>query len=432
MSINMNRRQFGQAVIGAAALGVFATACGTSGKSTDPNAEVTLRFAWWGNAERAATTQKVIAAFEAVNPKIKVKGEHGDFNGYFDKLATSVAAKDAPDVFTLGGAYPAEYANRGALLDLTTVKNALDLSGMDQSALSNGQVKGVQYGVSTGANSLAMVINPEVFEAADVNIPDDSTWTWDEFRRTAEVITAKTPAGTFGSASVLTHDSLDAFARQRGEALYTESGELGLTAKTVEEYFAFSLDLVESDASPSASELVEESSISIEQSLMGTGKAAMMLTWSNSLKALSSASGVELQLKQLPGETPTPGIWLQSSQYYAISAQSKKAEAAAALIDFLVNSEEAAKLILTDRGVPSNAAMRTAIAPELNATGQAEVAYLDLVGQIKFAPTFIGPTGSTAVAEITSRVNTSVLFGKVKPTEAAQQWMQESSSAIMK
>lgn len=430
MPINMSRRQFSQALLGAAAVGLFATACGTSDAGEGPNGEVTLRFAWWGNAERAATTQKVIAAFEAANPKIKVKGEHGDFSGYFDKLATGVAAKDAPDVFTLGGAYPAEYANRGALLDLATVKNVLDLSGIDPSALSNGQVKGTQYGVSTGANALAMVINPEVFKSAGVDIPDDSTWSWDEFRKTAEEITAKSPAGTYGSASVLTHDSLDAFARQRGEALYTEGGDLGLTAKTVEDYFAFSLGMMKSKASPSASELVEEASISIEQSLMGTGNAAMMLTWSNSVRALSTATGVELQLKQLPGETPTPGIWLQSSQYYAISAQSKKAEAAAKLIDFLVNNEQAAKLILTDRGVPSNAAMRTVIAPEISASGQEEVTYLDVVGQTKFAPTFIGPTGSTAVSEITARINTGVLFGKSSPGEAAKQWMQESESAI--
>lgn len=431
MPINMNRRQFTTSILGAAALGLLATACGSDNKAADPNAEVTLRFAWWGNAERAAATQKVIAAFEAANPKIKVKGEPGDFNGYFDKLATSVAAKDAPDVFTLGGAYPAEYANRGALLDLGKVSSVLDLSAMDPSAVSNGQVKGVQYGVSTGANALAVVLNQSIFEAAGVDIPDDASWSWDDYRTTAASITAKSPAGVYGSATVLTHDSLDAFARQRGEALYTEDGKLGLTAKTVEDYFAFSRTLVESKASPGATELVEQSSISIEQSLMGTGKAAMMLTWSNSLRALSAAAGEDLKIVRLPGETPTPGIWLQSSQYYAISAQSKKAEAAAKLIDFLVNNAEAAKLLLTDRGVPSNAAMRTVIAPALSPSGQSEVAYLDIVGKTKFAPTFIGPTGSTAVSEITARVNTNVLFEKVSPAEGAKQWMQESADAIL-
>ena len=430
MSIVLSRRHFSQAAIGAAALGLL-TACSGSGGSTDANGVTTLRFAWWGNAARATATQAVLDKFEAANPTIKVKGEPGDFSGYFDKLATSVAAKDAPDLFTLGGAYPAEYANRGALLDLSKVSSALDLSKIDPSALTNGQVKGTQYGVSTGANALAMVVNPTVFKAAGVALPDSASWTWEDFRDIAAKITASSPAGTFGSASVLTHDSLDAFARQRGEALYTQEGGLGLTEATVADYFTFSLDLSRAKASPSPSEMVEQSSVSIEQSLMGTGKAGMMLTWSNSMRALSEAAGTELHLFQLPGETPTPGIWLQSSQYYAISAQSKNTEAAAKLISFLANDPQAAKILLTDRGVPSNSAIRAAIAPELSPSGQAEVKYLDLVGETKLAPTFIGPTGSTSVGEITARINTNVMFEKVSPSEGAKQWMTESAAAIL-
>ena len=99
-----------------------------------------------------------------------------------------MAANDAPDVITMGGAYPAEYANRGALLDLTKVQGSLDLSKIDQGALENGQVKGKQYGVSTGANALAIVVNPAVFKAAGVPMPDDSTWSWDDFARIAGAI----------------------------------------------------------------------------------------------------------------------------------------------------------------------------------------------------------------------------------------------------
>jgi len=107
---------------------------------------VEIRFSWWGNAGR-------------------------DIGGYFDKLATQVAANDAPDVITMGGAYPAEYANRGVLLDLSKVNASLDLSKMDQGALENGQVKGKQYGVSTGANALAIVVNPAVLRQRECRCP---------------------------------------------------------------------------------------------------------------------------------------------------------------------------------------------------------------------------------------------------------------------
>jgi multiple sugar transport system substrate-binding protein len=332
----------------------------------------------------------------------------------------------------MGGAYPAEYANRGALLDLSKVQGSLDLSKLDQGAVENGQVKGKQYGVSTGANALAIVVNPAVFQAAGVALPDDSKWSWDDFAKVAADITAKSPKGTYGTATVLTHDSLDAFARQRGKSLYTQDGQLGLDKDTVQDYFDFSLKLSESGAAPSASETVEKLNASTEQTLMGMGQAGMMLTWSNSLTALSKASGADLKLLKLPGETPTPGIWLQSSQFYTISARSKHTDAAAKLVSFLVNNEAAAKIIQSDRGVPSNAGMRTAVQDLLTPQGKVEAAYIDQIGKMDFAPTYIGPTGSTAVSEITARINTEVLFKRLTPEKAAEQWLSESKAAIGK
>lgn len=416
------------------AVGVLSltAACSAPAPGQAEEGPVEIRFAWWGNAGRAELTNKAIAEFEAANPTIKVKPEYGDIGGYFDKLATQVAANDAPDVITMGGAYPAEYANRGALLDLSKVSGSLDLSKMDEGALENGQVKGKQYGVSTGANALAIVANPAVFAAAGVPFPDDATWSWDDFARTAAEVTAKSPKGTYGTATVLTHDSLDAFARQHGKSLYTQDGQLGLDQETVRDYFDFSLKLSDSGAAPSASETVEKLNVSTDQTLMGMGKAAMMLTWSNSLTALSKASGADLKLLKLPGEKPTPGIWLQSSQFYTISARSKHTDAAAKLVSFLVNNEAAAKIIQSDRGVPSNPEMRTAIKDLLTPQGKVEAAYIDEIGKMDFAPTYIGPTGSTAVSEITARINTEVLFKRLTPAKAAEQWISESKAAIGK
>lgn len=420
------------AIVSAVSLLGVAAACSSSSADQPQEGPVEIRFSWWGNAGRAEMTNKAIKEFEAANPNIKVKPEYGDIGGYFDKLATQMAANDAPDVITMGGAYPAEYANRGALLDLSKVDGPLDLSQLDQGALENGQVQGKQYGLSTGANALAIVVNPAVFQAAGVALPDDTKWTWDDFASVAGGVTAKSPKGTYGTATVLTHDSLDAFARQRGESLYTKDGLLGLGKETVEDYFDFSLKLSESAAAPSASETVEKLNVSTEQTLMGMGQAGMMLTWSNSLSALSKASGADLKLLRLPGETPTPGIWLQSSQFYTISARSKHTDAAAKLVNFLVNNEAAAKIIQSDRGVPSNAGMRTAIQDTLTPQGKVESAYIDRISKMDFAPTFIGPTGSTAVSEITARINTDVLFKRLTPEKAAEQWIGESKAAIGK
>ena len=43
------------------------------------------------------------------------------------------------------------------------------------------------YGVSTGSNAFAVLANPTLFKEAGVDLPDDSTWTWEEYAETRDV-----------------------------------------------------------------------------------------------------------------------------------------------------------------------------------------------------------------------------------------------------
>ncbi|NUS35415.1 MAG: extracellular solute-binding protein, partial [Pseudarthrobacter sp.] len=159
----VSRRTF---QLGAAALAfsLLATGCGATGGSGD-NGPVTLRFAWWGNEYLNAQTGKVIAAFEASHPNIKIKAEPGEWSSYWDKLATKTAANDAPDVIQMDQKYIAEYGGRGALMDLSK-QGGIDTSKLDKEALASGQYDGAQYGLSTGRNAYVLMANTKVFEAA--------------------------------------------------------------------------------------------------------------------------------------------------------------------------------------------------------------------------------------------------------------------------
>ncbi len=409
------------------------TACGDDADSADggeatEEGAVELRFAWWGSAERAELTEEAIDAFEEESEH-SASGEYTDFSGYFDRLATSVAGGDAPDVFTLGGAYPAEYANRDALLDLSTVSDHLDLGPIDNAALQNGQINGTQYALSAGSNAVSVIVNTEVFEQADVELPDPQTWTWDEYVEIAEELANNTPDDVYGTDSIITHDTIDVYARQNGEVLYTEDGEIGVSEATLTEFFTFAQNLEESGAGPNASLVTELDGASPEQTLLGTGQAGMMINWSNQLLTLAEAAGSELEIWPLPEEAETPGVWQQSSQFYAISADSENPDAAGELLDFLVNSEEAVQILGLDRGVPDNAEMRDAIADSLEGYEQAEVDYIEDVSSRDTAPRFIGPTGSTTVEEITVRIE-NALLRDASPEEAAAQWIEQAEAAV--
>ncbi|ADB31183.1 extracellular solute-binding protein family 1 [Kribbella flavida DSM 17836] len=409
--------------------------CGgdSGGSGDDPNQPVTLRFSWWGNEDRAKLTQKAIDAFEAANPGITVKPEYSDFNGYFDKLATSVAANDAPDVITLGGAYPREYGDRGALLDLAEVKDILKTDKIDQAALSNGNFEGKQFGVPTGVNAFGVVVNPKVFKAAGVPLPNQDTWTWQDYRRIAEQIAKAAPKGTFGAEDPTSADALDLFARQRGESLYTEDGKVGISEQTLTEWFTMTTAMRDSGATPPASMTSElAGQPAPEQTLMGRGLAGMQLDWTNQLGSLRTASGSELQLMRAPGEgaAAKPGMWLQASQIYTISARTKHQEAAAKLVNFLVNDPAAGKITLANRGIPANSEVLTAVKPALPKDEAASAEFIAQITPKVGSALIIGPTGSTESVKILDRTNAEVLFNRQTPAQGAKRFLEELTSAI--
>lgn len=397
--------------------------------------DVTLRFSWWGNEQRAEITNQAVDAFEAANPGITVQTESVDFNGYFDRLSTSVAAGDEPDVITMGGAYPREYGDRGVLLDLETVAEHLDLSVLDEGALANGNF-GAQYGVPTGVNTFGLIINPAIFEQAGVELPDDETWTWDDFTRIATEISASTPEGVYGSTDPTTGaDVLDLYVNQHtGEGLYTQDGEIALDPEIAQQWWEMTKGLMESGATPPATVTAElAGQPAPEQSLLGQGKAAMMFGWSNLLSAYSAAAGTDLMLVLPPGESSEegPGMWLQASQLYTISNSTESPEAAAKLVNFLVSSPEAAQFIGADRGIPANPEIRELLIEQgLDPLRQAEFEYIERVSEHVDGDFVIGPTGSTETPIILTRLNDAVLFGQVTPEQAAEQLVTEMQQAV--
>ncbi|WP_089775987.1 ABC transporter substrate-binding protein [Ruania alba] len=434
MGIVTNARSLGVLTL-AGLVALAGCSRGGAAESTGDEGDVTIRFSWWGNDERADITNAAVDAFEEATPGIVVETEFIDFNSYFDRIATATAGGDAPDVITMGGAYPREYGDRGALLDLAEVSQWLDLSVIDESALANGYFSQTQYGVPTGANTFGAILNTDVFAEAGVPLPDDESWTWQEYVDLAVQLSAATDADTYGAEDPTAADMLDAYLYQRtGQGLYTEEGALAAPAETVTDWFALTTELRVNGGSPSASLTSELSTQTApEQSLLGQGRAAIGVGWSNSIGALRDASGDDIVLARLPGDTGEhgSGMWLQASQLYTVSSTTEHPEAAARLVDFLVSTTEAAEHIGTDRGIPSNPEIREFLAGEgLEENTQIEFDFIERVSGFVDGHFVIGPTGSTETALIVDRLNDQVLFEQLTPEQAGQQFVDDVTEAI--
>ncbi|WP_219415059.1 hypothetical protein [Pseudonocardia nigra] len=96
----------------------------------------------------------------------------------------------------------------------------------------------------------------------------------------------------------------------------------------------------------------------------------------------------------------------------------------------MVNSPEAAQLLLSDRGLPVNTQLREQIVDQLEPADQKAAAFLAEIEPDVQAPPPLPPQGAGEVQQILERLNEQVLFDQLSVEEAADQFMTQVESAI--
>ncbi|MEU8036392.1 extracellular solute-binding protein [Streptosporangium sp. NPDC049078] len=406
-------------------LAVSATACG-SDDSGDSGGKTKVVFSYWGSDARQKLTESAIAAFEKKNPTIDIEGDFSDWDSYYEKLATKTAAGDAPDVMSIEIRGLAEYAGRATLADLTGKLNTADL---DQEVLKAGQIDGKQYAVPTGVNTFPIIVNRATVEKAGEKVPDDTTWTWDDYISISQKVTEKGDGKIWGTEWNVNPAFLQLFAAQRGEQFYKD-GRIGMSEQTIKDWWALLQKIVSTKAGPGAAQMLETGT-KVDQALLATNASAFGSWWSNQLTALNKGSGQELDLLRMPkaeGAT-TAGMFLQPAMYYTISSKTEQAEAAQKFVEFLVNDPEAGAILLSDRGLPTNAKVVDAVKDKLTPTDQKVLAFIDSI-RSELSPIVIPPKGAMEMEDILKRASDSVLFGKASADDAVKSFLNEANAAI--
>lgn len=416
------------------ATALVAAACGGGDDDSGGDGKITLRFMWWGSDSRHAYTQELIDLYESKNPDVTIEPEYSGFGDYWDKLATSVAGGNAPDVLQQDAKYVREYADRGALLDLAPfLDKEIATADFDRSISQIAVLDGKTYAIPTGVNAFSITVNPTVFEAAGVELPNDASWSWPDFFKTAADITKGSPDGTYGVQNIGYVDAtLEIFARQHGESIYSQDGKIAVTKPTLVEFWTMIKESVAMKAEPPASVSVEVQAGGVDGSLIGTGKGGMGTWWTNEIPALTKASGADLKLLKFPGESQAaqPGMYLKPAMFWSVGAKTKHPQQAAKFVNFLLNDPEAAKIILSDRGQPINLAMREAIKPDLSPADALSADFLASIQDEIAAPPPLPPMGAGAVNTIIQQINEQVLFDKLTPDKAADEFLAQASAAI--
>ncbi|WP_051325881.1 ABC transporter substrate-binding protein [Glycomyces tenuis] len=429
-----SRRALAKAGLLGAASAPLLASCGfgRGGEMVLSDEPVELRLSWWGSDLRTQQTNEAVAAFEAEHPNITVRGEYKEFGAYWDGLATTFAANDAPDVIQMDEQYFKSYSARGALVDLNEAEAAgfLDLSRIEEDLLVTGQAEGGQFALPIGSGVIALAVNADMLAQYGMDMPDDTTWTWDDYAAIALELTERgggdiTGSGITGGVDVA---SVRYWVRQRGNELFGENGDVTLDPDLLVELWEYYIGMIESGASGTPQQMVEDTGVGVEGGRLATGRTAFGLIHNTQISALRRGSGADMRLLQMPQHDGMPGNFIKPSMYWAVSAGSEHPAESSLLVDFLVNSEAAADVLGTERGVPANTEILEYLTPQFDESDRIAVDYLEAV--VPGDPLIVTPNGGSNVNPLITRIGQEVYFGETAPDEAAEALIDELQGEI--
>ena len=325
--------------------------------------QVELRVSWWGSDARHEATLKALDLFMEKHPDIKVTAEYQGFDGYHDKLMTQISSSTEPDVYQLdNNVYFASLAANDKLGDLTPyIGNQLKLDDYPESALTWAQYNGVQYGVPSGLNGPLFIWNKQIFDEAGVEYPTND-WSWEDFEKACQEIYDKT--GKYGMKEPSYFLTMT-MVRQAGQWFATEEGGLQDFSAALGDVYGQYNKWRETGVVPPLDMTVGQESQ--QDNLFLSCDAACEVNHIATMPQdhAAMADQTELGISLVPGTKQNGGAYMLASMPWTLGKSSKHPEEAATLIDFLINDKDAAKILMTVRGVPAPDSVRETIAPLL-------------------------------------------------------------------
>jgi multiple sugar transport system substrate-binding protein len=159
-----------------------------------PDKAVTLQ--WWGLWEDASTMQSLILDYKKTHPNVTITYVKNDPSQYLARLQSRMQNGTGPDIFLFHDTWlPMLSGNLSPLSSNVITPDQFKqfyYPVMQQDLTQNGAI----YGLPMEADSLALFVNPDLFQAAGVQVPAN----WDDFVKAATQLTVKDPNGKIRTA----------------------------------------------------------------------------------------------------------------------------------------------------------------------------------------------------------------------------------------
>ena len=371
-----------------------------------------------------------LAAFTTANPTVTITSSHAPFADYWDKLATETASREGPDVFRMSMSYFSEYADRGALLDLTSAAgSAIATADLDPDVLASGTIGDQMMAIGQSSISHATFRNPTLADTVGAKLPEQ--WDWAALAEFSAGFAGEAGSGKWGvSDGGGNFQIFEVFARQNGSDLFGDSG-LAVGQDVIEQWFAYWENLRKSKGAPPPDVTAESGTI--ETSTLSKGTSAITFGWVQQVTFYQPlVPDADIEVTPVPGGTPgsTDGQFLKALDFWAVSANTKLAEAAQSLINFLVNDESSIKSIGLTLGVPPSARARQLVGADPTSAAGKAIAYIEQVQSTVGPAPAAWPKGYSELLSTFGRMNENVAFGKSDPAKAAAEYVDVAKNAL--
>ncbi len=431
-------RKAAGAAAAAVAVALTLTACGGGAETTEPGSaekvstdeDITISLAWWGDDDRAAKYEKAVDLFEKAHPNITVQTQFQAWDDYWTARATEAAGGALPDVIQMDLSYLRQYGATGQLLDLDGQTGVnLNLDGIDDSLLASGQIDEGQYGVPTSTNTLATFYNADVLKQIGVE-PLAEGYTWDDYtawiEKVSEAGKGEKPA-IYGSGDYTgTFWFFLQWLIQQGVEPFTADGQLNFDETQMTEWLNQGQELRDSGAFFPIKRAKQLEPLSGFTKSEVAGESS----WDNFLASYVAETGDEIKMLPMPSGENGPQQFYKPSMLLSASAQSEQPEAAAALIDFLINDPEVGTIFGTSKGVPAVQAQIDAMDVEPGSVDEQVVQFEEDVADVVTESAPVPVEGFGEIEAEFKRLSEELQYGSLSVDEFVTQWFSFADSAV--
>lgn len=324
----------------------FAGCTGSEAYVTNMSEPVEISFSWWGNDERHEYTLQAIDLFEKLHPDIKVKCSYTEWSGYQTRSNVQMNSRTESDVMQINYSWIEQYSPNGnGYYDLSQLSDTLDLSGFEDYELNFGMQNGKLNAVPIAMNTQTIYINKTVYDNYGIDVPA----TWEDIFDAARVMKGETYPISMASKTAFFY--ITAYAEQvSGKQFMDIDGNLNFGADEFKIMLDFYCRLINENAMPQVEYY--------DRTQLDDGGYAGTVAWISDGSAYCDNAvnnGYEIIAADYPVTDTAEcgaGWYAKPATMYAISKNTSYPEESAELLNFLLNSEEMAKLQGVEKGIP--------------------------------------------------------------------------------